>query len=144
MGGVLAMIAHLYGVEKVARQKGLRGEELRLAREQDARPMLNQIHEYLLIIGEQVLPTSRVPGVWQSLRCRVNAARAFEHNAVYRDLLAGRTRRWKPTWTCSSGKSDSDPLSPTTRAVLGHRPGVYDGALRHVRELPVGLEGRKR
>jgi transposase len=58
MGGVLAMIAHLYGVEKVARQKGLRGEELRLAREQDARPMLIQIHEYLLVIREQVLPKS--------------------------------------------------------------------------------------
>lgn len=58
MGGVLAMIAHLYGVEKVARQKGLRGEQLRLAREQDARPMLIQIHEYLLVIREQVLPKS--------------------------------------------------------------------------------------
>ena len=58
MGGVLAMIAHLYGVEKAARQKGLRGEELRLAREQDARPMLMQIHEYLLVIREQVLPKS--------------------------------------------------------------------------------------
>ena len=52
------MIAYLYGVEKVARQKGLRGEELRLAREQDARPMLIQIHEYLLAIREQVLPKS--------------------------------------------------------------------------------------
>jgi len=60
MGGVLAMIAHLYGVEKVARQKGLRGEQLRLARERDARPMLIQIHEYLLAIREQVLPKSRV------------------------------------------------------------------------------------
>jgi transposase len=58
MGGVLAMIAHLYGVEKVARQKGLRGEQLRLVREQDARPMLIQIHEYLLVIREQVLPKS--------------------------------------------------------------------------------------
>jgi len=58
MGGVLAMIAHLYGVEKVARQKGLRGEQLRLARERDARPMLIQIHEYLLAIREQVLPKS--------------------------------------------------------------------------------------
>jgi transposase len=58
MGGVLAMIAHLYGVEKVARQKGLRGNELRLAREQDARPMLDQLHEYLLVIREQVLPKS--------------------------------------------------------------------------------------
>ena len=52
------MIAHLYGVEKAARQKGLRGEELRLAREQDARPMLNQLHEYLLVIRQQVLPKS--------------------------------------------------------------------------------------
>jgi len=58
MGGVLAMIAHLYGVEKIARQKGLRGEELRQAREQDARPMLIQIREYLLAIREQVLPKS--------------------------------------------------------------------------------------
>jgi len=58
MGGVLAMIAHLYGVEKVARQKGLHGEQLRLARERDARPMLIQIHEYLLAIREQVLPKS--------------------------------------------------------------------------------------
>ncbi len=58
MGGVLAMIAHLYGVEKVARKNGLRGEERRLAREHGARPMLNQLHEYLLSIREQVLPKS--------------------------------------------------------------------------------------
>jgi transposase len=37
MGGVLAMIAHLYEVEKVSRRNGLRGEALRLVREQDAR-----------------------------------------------------------------------------------------------------------
>jgi hypothetical protein len=49
MGGVLAMIAHLYGVEKVARQNGLPREELRLVREQGARPMLIQLHEYLLL-----------------------------------------------------------------------------------------------
>jgi transposase len=58
MGGVLAMIAHLYGVEKTARQSGLRGEDLRLAREHGTRPMLNQLHEYLLVIREQVLPKS--------------------------------------------------------------------------------------
>ena len=58
MGGVLAMIAHLYEVEKVARQKGIRGEDLRLARELDARPMLDRLHEYLLTIREQVLPKS--------------------------------------------------------------------------------------
>jgi hypothetical protein len=38
MGGVLAMIAHLYGVEKAAREKGLRGEELRLVRERELGP----------------------------------------------------------------------------------------------------------
>jgi hypothetical protein len=58
MGGVLAMIAHLYEVEKVSRANGLRGEALRLVREQDARPMLNQLHQYLLTIREQVLPKS--------------------------------------------------------------------------------------
>lgn len=52
------MIAHLYGVEKIARQNRLRGEELRQVREQDARPMLIQLHEYLLVIREQVLPKS--------------------------------------------------------------------------------------
>jgi transposase len=56
MGGVLAMIAHLYDVEKLGRRNGWRGEELRLLRERDARPMLNQLHDYLLTIREQVLP----------------------------------------------------------------------------------------
>lgn len=59
MGGVLAMIAHLYGVEKAARQNGLRGEDLRLAREHGARPMLHQLHAYLLTIQTQVLPKSQ-------------------------------------------------------------------------------------
>jgi transposase len=58
MGGVLAMIAHLYGVEKLARQRGLRGEELRLVREQGSRPMLSHLREYLLTIRDHVLPKS--------------------------------------------------------------------------------------
>jgi transposase len=58
MGGVLAMIAGLYEVEQAGRRKGWRGEELRLLREREARPMLNQLHEYLLTIQEQVLPKS--------------------------------------------------------------------------------------
>ena len=58
MGGVLAMIANLYKVEKVGRRNGWRGEELRLLRERDARPVLNQLHDYLLTIREQVLPKS--------------------------------------------------------------------------------------
>src|SRR5436305_3727699 len=58
MGGVLAMIAHLYEVEKLARQDGLRGKELREAREKEARPMLGILHKYLLAIRGQVLPKS--------------------------------------------------------------------------------------
>jgi transposase len=58
MGGVLAMIARLYEVEQDGRRNGWRGEELRLLREREARPMLNQLHEYLLFIREQVLPKS--------------------------------------------------------------------------------------
>jgi transposase len=57
-GGVLAMIAHLYEGEKVSRRNRLRGEQLRMARERDARPMLDQLHDYLLTIREQVLPKS--------------------------------------------------------------------------------------
>jgi hypothetical protein len=52
------MIAELYGVEKLARQRGLRGEELRLLREQGARPVLHKIHGYLLQIREELLPKS--------------------------------------------------------------------------------------
>lgn len=58
MGGVLAMIAGLYEVEQAGRRNGWRGEELRLLREREARPKLNQLHEYLLTIQEQVLPKS--------------------------------------------------------------------------------------
>jgi hypothetical protein len=58
MGGVLAMIAHLYDVEKIGRQNGLCGEALQTLRERHARPMLNGLHEYLLTIRDQVLPKS--------------------------------------------------------------------------------------
>jgi transposase len=58
MGGVLAMIAGLYEVEQTGRRNGWRGEDLRLLREHEARPKLNQLHEYLLTIREQVLPKS--------------------------------------------------------------------------------------
>jgi transposase len=60
MGGVLGMIARLYEyeVEQDGRRNGWRGEELRLLREREARPMLNQLHEYLHSIREQVLPKS--------------------------------------------------------------------------------------
>jgi transposase len=59
MGAVLAYIARLYAVEKRARRSGVEGEELRLLREQASRPVLTQMHEYLLKIRDQVLPKSQ-------------------------------------------------------------------------------------
>jgi len=58
MRTVLLLIAELYRVEKLARERGLRGEELRLLREHGARPVLEKIHAYLTQIREQVLPKS--------------------------------------------------------------------------------------
>lgn len=58
MGAVLLLIAQLYAVEKAARESGLRGEELRLAREHGARPVLERLHAYLLEIRERLLPKS--------------------------------------------------------------------------------------
>ena len=58
MRTVLLMIAELYRVEKLARQRGLRGEDLRLLREQGARPVLEKLRTYLREIQEQLLPKS--------------------------------------------------------------------------------------
>jgi hypothetical protein len=55
---VLAYIAQLYAVEKRSRQCRIQGEDLRLLREQGARPVLEQLHAYLLKIEEQLLPKS--------------------------------------------------------------------------------------
>lgn len=59
MGAVLAMIGQLYGVEKMAREGGLCGEELLVLRQQGARPVLDRLHGYLQQIQEQVLPKSQ-------------------------------------------------------------------------------------
>jgi len=58
MSAVLVMIAQLYKVEKTARRAGLQGEDLRLAREQGSRPVLDSLHQYLLKIREEILPKS--------------------------------------------------------------------------------------
>src|SRR5271170_3455266 len=58
MGAVLAYIAQLYAVEKRARRSGVEGEQLRLLREQASQPVLTELHEYLLKIGDQLLPKS--------------------------------------------------------------------------------------
>jgi transposase len=58
MRTVLLMIAELYRVEKLARQRALCGEDLRLMRKQGARPVLEKLHAYLLQIREEFLPKS--------------------------------------------------------------------------------------
>jgi transposase len=58
MGAVLAAIAQLYAVEKLARERGISGEERRILREQGARPALDELHVYLLRIRVELLPKS--------------------------------------------------------------------------------------
>ena len=58
MRTLLLMIAELYGVEKLARPRGLSGEDLRLLREQGARPVLEKLHAYSLQIHKELLPKS--------------------------------------------------------------------------------------
>jgi transposase len=58
MSAVLAYIAQLYAVEKRARRCGISGDELRLLREQTSRPVLAQLHLYLLKSKDQLLPKS--------------------------------------------------------------------------------------
>ena len=78
----------------MARQNGLRGEALRLAREQSARPMLQRLHQYLLTIREQVLPKSEAGQAiayalknWIALtRYCGNGDLAIDNNATERSL----------------------------------------------------------
>ena len=58
MRSILLMIAELYRVEKLARERGLAGEDLRLLREQGARPVLERLHAYLIEAREELLPKS--------------------------------------------------------------------------------------
>jgi transposase len=58
MGAVLAYIAQLYAVEKRARRCGVEGEQRRLLREQASKPVLEQLHGYLLQIRDELLPKS--------------------------------------------------------------------------------------
>jgi transposase len=58
MRTLLLMIAELYRVEKLARQRALGGEDLRVMREQGARPVLGKLHAYLREIQQQLLPKS--------------------------------------------------------------------------------------
>ena len=58
MRTLLLMIAELYRVEKLARERWLRGEDLRVLRDQGARPVLEKLYTYLLQIRGELLPKS--------------------------------------------------------------------------------------
>jgi transposase len=58
MGSILVYIAQLYAVEKRARTSGIQGEDLRLLRETATRPLLSELHAYLLRIQPELLPKS--------------------------------------------------------------------------------------
>ena len=111
MGGVLAMIAHLYEVEKVARARGLRGDALRAARELDARPMLDRLHTYLLAIQGQVLPKSEAGQAvaytlknWPALtRYCADGDLAIDNNATERSLRGFAVGRNNWTFFGSDG-----------------------------------------
>jgi transposase len=94
MRTLLLMIAELYGVEKLARQRGLSGEDLRLLREQGARPVLEKLHAYLLQIHKELLPKSEAGQAvnyllknWTALtRYCENPALSIDNNHTERSL----------------------------------------------------------
>jgi transposase len=84
----------LYRVERLARDRGLRGEELRLLREQGARPVLDRLHAYLLEIRNELLPKSEAGQAveyalknWATLtRYSANPDLSIDNNATERSL----------------------------------------------------------
>ena len=94
MSVVLALIAQLYRVESMARKTNLDVEQVRLAREHGARPVLNQMHGYLLRIREEVLPKSEAAQAigyalnhWTALTRYCDDGRlAIDNNATERAL----------------------------------------------------------
>jgi transposase len=94
MRTILLLIAELYRVEKLARQRGLAGEDLRVVREQGARPVLEKLHTYLLESREQLLPKSDAGQAvnyilknWTALtRYRENPELSIDNNHTERSL----------------------------------------------------------
>jgi hypothetical protein len=94
MRTILLMIAELYRVEKVARERRLAGDDLRLVREQGACPALEKLHSYLLEVREELLPKSEAGQAvnyilknWTALaRYRDNPDLAIDNNRTERSL----------------------------------------------------------
>jgi len=58
MRTVLLLIAHIYGIERTARERALHGEDLRLPSERGSRSVLERLLAFLLEIQDEVLPKS--------------------------------------------------------------------------------------
>ncbi len=94
MRTVLLLIAQLYAVEKLARDRGLHGEDLRVLREHSTRPVLERLHSYLLEIRDQLLPKSDAGQAvaytlknWKALtRYDTNPDLSIDNNATERSL----------------------------------------------------------
>ena len=94
MRTILLLIAELYRVEKLARERGLIGEDLRLVREQGARPVLEKLNAYLLGVREELLPKSEAGQAvnyilenWTALtRYRAHPDLSIDHNHTERSL----------------------------------------------------------
>src|SRR5215472_10308496 len=94
MRTVLLLIAQLYGIERTGRERNLQGEELRMLREQGARPLLEHLHSYLREIQDQVLPKSEAGQAvsyalknWAALTCYVeNPDLSIDNNHTERVL----------------------------------------------------------
>ena len=102
MGAVLAHISRLYAIEREG--KALEAEARRLLREHGARPILAELHAYLLDIREQVLPKSPAGQAvayslsnWTAL-CRYveDGDLAIDNNAAERTMrgIAVGRRNW--------------------------------------------------
>jgi hypothetical protein len=104
MGAVLAYIDQLYAVEKRARKAGLQGDELRQLRQEVSRPVINQLHAYLLSIHSQLLPKSDAGQAvayllknWQALtRYLEDGDLSIDNNRTERSLrgIALGRRNW--------------------------------------------------
>jgi len=100
-------------VEKLARERGLAGEDLRLMREQGARPVLNKIHAYLLEVRQQLLPKSEAGQAvnyilknWTALtRYCGNPDLSIDNNHTERSLRGWAVGR--NNWTFFGGPSSA-------------------------------------
>jgi transposase len=92
MGAVLAYIAQLYAIEKRGRRHHIRGEALRLLREQGSQPVMGQLHAYLVKIADQLLPKSEAG---QAVSYILKNWRALTRYLEDGDLAIGRVEMWR-------------------------------------------------